>query len=386
MTRRAAAVLALLLAPRLLGAQGIPLASLGGRVTAEGGAPLSGVRITVRSANLQGEREALTMVTGEYFLPFLPPGDYVVRFSLPGMQDVDKGVTLNAAVEARLDVELEPARAQESVTVSADAVAGTPLDTTQVLSSYKQKLVDQLPLDRSLRSVSLACPGCHRQRPDREHRQRQHATGPRDLRSAVLREPVSRGRRCRQREPQGPAPGSLHRGRDSGDDDPEGQHLLRIRPLHRRRRERGHEVGRQPLPRFVSHRVHERRLDGTGPLPGGQRAVACRPAQRELRGDARRAAVEGPYLVLRRRAPAEAGRCPAHGCSRGPAGGGADPLRPYRRREPRRGQADRPTSRLSTTSSPPTCVWTAARPTRSTSPPATSESSTTWSTRTPFVR
>ena len=145
--------------PVLLAAQGIPLASLGGRVKAQDGTPLSGVRVTVRSVSLQGQREAQTMVTGEYFLPFLPPGEYAVRFTLPGMQDVDKGVALNAAVEARLDVELEPARAQESVTVSADAVAGTPLDTTQVVSSYKQKLVDQLPLDRSLRSVSLLAPG-----------------------------------------------------------------------------------------------------------------------------------------------------------------------------------------------------------------------------------
>ena len=79
------------------------------------------------------------MVTGEYFLPFLPPGDYVVRFSHPGMQDVDKGVTLNAAVEARLDAEMQPAAIEESVTVSADAFGWlAPRRDPWWMTSYNQ--------------------------------------------------------------------------------------------------------------------------------------------------------------------------------------------------------------------------------------------------------
>ena len=120
---------------------------------------LSGVRVTARSASLQGQRETTTSVSGEYVLPFLPPGVYLVRFSLPPLQEAERALTLNAAVGGRLDVELEPAPVKEAVTVTAEALAGTPLDTTQVASSYKQALVDQLPLDRSLRSVALLAPG-----------------------------------------------------------------------------------------------------------------------------------------------------------------------------------------------------------------------------------
>lgn len=140
-------------------AQGIPLSSLVGRATSESGAPIAGVRVAARSPNLQGERTTTTGVTGEYVLPFLPPGAYTVAFTLAGMQRVEKTITLSAAVAGRLDVELKPAPVEASLTVSADAIAGTPLETTQVASTYEQSLVNRLPLDRSLRSTELLAPG-----------------------------------------------------------------------------------------------------------------------------------------------------------------------------------------------------------------------------------
>ena len=45
---------------------------------------------------------------------------------------------------------------------------------------------------------------------------------------------------------RGPGVQSLHRGRDPGDDDRDRRHLGRVRPLRRRRRQRDHQVGRQP--------------------------------------------------------------------------------------------------------------------------------------------
>jgi hypothetical protein len=143
----------------MLLAQGIPLSSLSGRVSADGGGALAAVVVTAESPELQGRREARTTAAGEYVLPFLPPGAYTIRFSLAGMQSIEKTITLNAAVGGRLDVAMKPAPVEESVTVSADALAGTPLETTQVASTYKQSLVNELPLDRSLRSTVLLAPG-----------------------------------------------------------------------------------------------------------------------------------------------------------------------------------------------------------------------------------
>ena len=152
-------MLCLSLAAAGLSGQGIPLATLSGRVTSEDGAPLPGVTVVAQSPNLQDRRRTNTFATGEYFFPFLPSGSYVVRFELSGMRPVERAITLLAAGSGRLDVSMEPARVEESVIVSGDAGVGTPLESTQVLSNYRKPLTDQLPITRSLRSVALLAPG-----------------------------------------------------------------------------------------------------------------------------------------------------------------------------------------------------------------------------------
>ncbi len=142
----------------LLG-QGIPLSTLTGKVTVEDGAPLPGVTVAVESPNLQGKRQVSTSSTGDYLFNLLPPGDYAVTFALQGMQTVKKEITLAAAGTGRIDQTMQPAAVKESMTVSAEAQAATPLGTTQVSANYKQKLIEKLPLDRTLRSVTLLAAG-----------------------------------------------------------------------------------------------------------------------------------------------------------------------------------------------------------------------------------
>src|SRR5438105_7350161 len=84
------------LVPGLALAQSMPTATITGKVTTEG-AGLPGVTVTVRSPNLQGVRTGVTTAAGDYLLPLLPAGDYVVTFELEGMQKVTKTVTLTAA-------------------------------------------------------------------------------------------------------------------------------------------------------------------------------------------------------------------------------------------------------------------------------------------------
>jgi hypothetical protein len=153
------ALLILLSFPSIVATQGIPLATLSGRVASAADQPIGGVTVTARSPNLQMFRETRTLPTGEYVLPFLPPGDYVVRFERAGLTVAERTIALAAAGTGRLDVELEPARVEEAVTVSADAQAGSPLETTQVLSNYTKQLGDRLPIDRTLRSFALLAPG-----------------------------------------------------------------------------------------------------------------------------------------------------------------------------------------------------------------------------------
>ena len=146
-------------AARMVPAQGIPLATLGGRVRTEDGRGVDGATVVVQSSHLQGKRETTSFSNGEYVFKFLPPGDYIVRFTLAGMQSVEKSVALAAAGEGRLDATLVPAPVEEAVTVSGDAASGSPLETTQVLSNYTKTLTDKLPITRSLRSIALLAPG-----------------------------------------------------------------------------------------------------------------------------------------------------------------------------------------------------------------------------------
>ncbi len=81
-----------------------------------------------------------------------------------------------------------------------------------------------------------------------------------DLRRHDVRESLSAQWRHDQREPAGTAARPLRRGRDPGDDCRLGRRVGRVRPLRRRRRQRDHEVRREPLQRIASRHAQQRHL------------------------------------------------------------------------------------------------------------------------------
>ncbi|HEY3056378.1 MAG TPA: TonB-dependent receptor [Thermoanaerobaculia bacterium] len=145
-----------LLLPCIAFAQSIPTATITGKVTTEGSG-LPGVTVTVRSPNLQGTRTAITSSAGDYIVPLLPPGEYAVTFELEGMQKVTRQLTLTAARTDRIDIALRPAAVAESITVTASAPSA--IESTQVSTNFKQDLVEQLPVPRTLHAVTLLAPG-----------------------------------------------------------------------------------------------------------------------------------------------------------------------------------------------------------------------------------
>ncbi|MCP4229231.1 MAG: carboxypeptidase regulatory-like domain-containing protein, partial [bacterium] len=58
--------------------------SLRGYVRDESGAVLPGVNVTGTSEAIIGPRNSVTDGTGQYRIPNLPPGEYVLVFELPG--------------------------------------------------------------------------------------------------------------------------------------------------------------------------------------------------------------------------------------------------------------------------------------------------------------
>ncbi len=139
-------------------AQTNPLASVSGRVTDPSGAPLGGVRISAASPALQGARETATTAAGDFVIPFLPPGEYLITFRREGFDEARAERRLRATEDTRLDVQLELAGTAEEITVSAEP-ASVIGQSIAMSTTYPARLIDRLPVDRSTRGATLLTPG-----------------------------------------------------------------------------------------------------------------------------------------------------------------------------------------------------------------------------------
>ena len=140
-------------------AQSLPTATLAGKVTSEDGTGLPGITIHLESISLQGIRETSTSATGDYLAALLPPGDYKVTFEANGMRTVSRTVTLAASTTVRADQQMLPISVSESVEVVAEAGSAAALTSPAIEANYRKRTTDRLPLDRSLRSITLLAPG-----------------------------------------------------------------------------------------------------------------------------------------------------------------------------------------------------------------------------------
>lgn len=139
-------------------AQTTPTGTLIGQVQDPEGLGMPGVNVTASSPALQGERSAVTSANGDYILPFLPPGQYTVRFAISGFRTAEKQVRIQVAETVPLDVGL----VVEGVTETVVVTAAVPSDFTQAptaAASYKASAIDTLPVGRDIRGAVLLAPG-----------------------------------------------------------------------------------------------------------------------------------------------------------------------------------------------------------------------------------
>src|SRR3954466_11302217 len=110
------ALAGLLLAPTALFAQ----ATSAGVVRDASTAVLPGVTVEAASpALIEKTRNAVTDGTGQYRVTDLPPGSYVLTFSLPGFATVKHdGVAVTGSGVITVNAELRVGGVQETVTVS----------------------------------------------------------------------------------------------------------------------------------------------------------------------------------------------------------------------------------------------------------------------------
>ncbi|MBM3817963.1 MAG: TonB-dependent receptor [Acidimicrobiia bacterium] len=154
-----AVALALLAASQPSFAQGNPTGGIQGRVTDPEGLPVPGVTVTAESPALQGMRTAVSNESGDYILPFLPPGAYTVAYEIGGFQPQRRaGLTVVIAETLRVDVRLALSGVQETVEVLGTASTEIAPNLT-VATTYKSESLELLPVGRTLNAAVLLAPG-----------------------------------------------------------------------------------------------------------------------------------------------------------------------------------------------------------------------------------
>lgn len=155
---------ALVLVPTVLAQN--PTGILKGSVTDDQGAGLPGVRVTVTSPALQGERATTTGGNGDYILRFLNPGEYKATYELEGFATAVQTLKISAAQTKVSDIGMQLAAVAEEITVTSDIQVLSEGNT--IAQTTTQSELEQLPLQRTpLNAVNLA-PGVSNTGPSTE--------------------------------------------------------------------------------------------------------------------------------------------------------------------------------------------------------------------------
>jgi hypothetical protein len=134
-------------------------ANLIGRVTDKNGAPLPGATVTATQKETGFNRSTVSESDGTFRLPSLPVGPYTVVVELNGFATVTvEEVRLNVATQREINVEMNPATVEETITVTAEAplVETTPAIGTVV----SEEQLQNLPLNgRQFANLAILAPG-----------------------------------------------------------------------------------------------------------------------------------------------------------------------------------------------------------------------------------
>jgi hypothetical protein len=140
------AVIALLVAPALAEAQ-TATGQITGAVRDTSGAVMAKVKVIVTNEQTGLTRETTTNADGDYVVPLLPVGSYVVTAEQAGFKiAATSGVRLNVDQVQRVDMQLDAGNVTETVEVRSAAVA---LDTASASIGHNitEKQVTDLPLN-----------------------------------------------------------------------------------------------------------------------------------------------------------------------------------------------------------------------------------------------
>lgn len=118
-----------------------------GTVLDPSGAAVGGVKVTATSAGTGIHREVSTDSNGDYVIPLLQPGKYVVTAEAPGFRAITRsGISIDIAAPVRIDFSMEVGDLKQTINVT-----GTPppiqSDSATLGTLVNEKAVQDLPLN-----------------------------------------------------------------------------------------------------------------------------------------------------------------------------------------------------------------------------------------------
>ena len=138
-------------------AQGQQSGTLGGRMSSSDNLGLPGATVTVSSPALQGVRTTVTDVNGVYSIPGLPPGEYVVKFEMPGMSTVERRASIPLGGAVTMDQALAIAPVSEVVVVTGARPA--PVTSPTGTFNVRAEQFTLLPTARTPYGLAELAPG-----------------------------------------------------------------------------------------------------------------------------------------------------------------------------------------------------------------------------------
>lgn len=129
-----------------------------GRVSLEDGAALPGALVEADSDVLPRPRSTVTNAAGDYRLPGLPPGQYVLTYTMDGMATVKREVTLFLQQTLQLNVTMGPEAVEESIVVVGEAPL-IDLSSAELKNSIADDVIDNVPIGQEYRDIVKLIPG-----------------------------------------------------------------------------------------------------------------------------------------------------------------------------------------------------------------------------------
>jgi hypothetical protein len=133
--------------------------ALVGKVTGKDGKMLSGVRIEATGNTLPQPRRTITGENGEFRLPFLPPGDYVLTFTHPAKAAEKRSAVVALQQNTTINVAMADAASAGATVEIVSQASLIDATSAELKTSITSEVMNALPVGQDYRDLVKLIPG-----------------------------------------------------------------------------------------------------------------------------------------------------------------------------------------------------------------------------------